>query len=61
MGYAKLEDTVAAFVGGITETDPATNFCAYLIPDDKGVFRMDTSGYLSVSLFSAYRHKSNIS
>jgi len=46
MGYAKLEDTVAAFVAGITETDPATNFCAYLIPDDKGVFRMATSGYL---------------
>lgn len=46
MGYAKLEDTVAAFVGGITDPSAETNFCAYLIPDDKGVFRMETSGYL---------------
>jgi hypothetical protein len=46
MGYAQLEDVTAAFVGSITDPDEKTNFTAWLIPDDKGVFRMDTSGYL---------------
>jgi hypothetical protein len=46
MGYAKLEDVVAAFVGSITDTDEKTNFTSWLIPDDKGVYRMETAGYL---------------
>lgn len=46
MGYAKLEDVVSAFVGSITDTDEKTNFTAWLIPDEKGVYRMETSGYL---------------
>lgn len=46
MGYAKLEDVIAAFVGSITDTDEKTNFTSWLIPDDKGVYRMETAGYL---------------
>lgn len=48
MGYAKLEDVVAAFVGSICDPDEATNCTAWLIPDDKGVYRMETKGYLCV-------------
>lgn len=46
MGYAKLEDVVAAFVGSITDTNEKTNFTAWLIPDEKGVYMMETAGYL---------------
>jgi len=45
-GWAQIEDVVGAFVGSVTDPDEKTNFTAWLIPDDKGVFRMETSGYL---------------
>ena len=53
MGYAKLEDVVAAFVGSICDPDEATNCTAWLIPDDKGVYRMETKGYLCVKAVAA--------
>ncbi|GMK57461.1 hypothetical protein CspeluHIS016_0402950 [Cutaneotrichosporon spelunceum] len=44
LGYAKVEDVVAAFVEAITSSDPKTNFGCYLIPDQWGVYRMESHG-----------------
>lgn len=46
LGYAKVEDVVAAFVSAITDTNPKSNFGCYLIPDQWGVYRMNTHGQL---------------
>lgn len=46
LGYAKVEDVVAAFVAAITDSDPKTNFACYLIPDQWGVYRMNSHGQL---------------
>lgn len=46
LGYAKVEDVVAAFVSAITDPNPKSNFGCYLIPDQWGVYRMNTHGQL---------------
>lgn len=46
LGYAKIEDVVAAFVTAITDPSPKTNVGCYLIPDQWGVYRMETTGML---------------
>lgn len=42
-GFAKVEDVVSAFIAGISDPDPKTNYGAYLIPDAKGVYRMEAT------------------
>lgn len=44
LGFAKIEDVVAAFVASTTDTNPKTNLSAWLIPDQWGVYRMDARG-----------------
>jgi len=44
LGYAAVEDVVAAFVTAITDPNEKTNFGCYLIPDKHGVWRMDATG-----------------
>jgi hypothetical protein len=34
---------VSAFIAGISDPDPKTNYGAYLIPDAKGVYRMEAT------------------
>lgn len=46
MGFAKVEDVTAAFVAAITDTNPKTNVGCYLIPDQWGVYRMESTGNL---------------
>lgn len=43
-GLCRMEDVVGAFVASIT--DDKYNFGCWLIPDDKGVVRMDVTGSL---------------
>ncbi|EJT53261.1 hypothetical protein A1Q2_03633 [Trichosporon asahii var. asahii CBS 8904] len=44
LGYAQVSDVVNAFVAAITDPSPKTNYAAYLIPDQWGVFRMAATG-----------------
>lgn len=46
LGYAQVSDVVNAFVAAITDPSPKTNYAAYLIPDQWGVFRMAATGQL---------------
>lgn len=50
-GFCKIEDVVAAFVASIT--DPEHNYGAWLIPDERGVVRMETTGHLWVGYVRA--------
>lgn len=56
LGFAKVEDVTAAFVGAITDPDPKTNVGCYLIPDQWGVYRMETTGNM-VGAEGAWRMK----
>ncbi|WOO76491.1 putative oxidoreductase [Vanrija pseudolonga] len=44
LGFAKIEDVVAAFVASTSDTNPKSNLSAWLIPDQWGVYRMDARG-----------------
>ena len=45
LSHTKMEDVVGSPVAAATDPAQATNFSAYLIPSDTGVFRWDTIGY----------------